>query len=176
MKKGLLAVKGQSSCFISDSYANRVGKGTHRALDRCQEFARRYRYVLPCDVRQFFPSIDHAVLRGILGRVIADEDVLWLVDRILESGSGVLSEAYDVVYFPGDDLFAAVCPRGLPIGNLTSQFWANCYLDPFDHFIKRELRCRGYLRYVDDFPSLPTKRPPCGAGGRRPSPAWPACV
>jgi len=136
--------------FIFDSYANRVGKGTHRALDRCQQFARRYRYVLPCDARQFFPSIDHAILWDILSRVIADEDVMWLVDRILVSGIGVLSEEYDMVYFPGDDLLAVQRPRGLPIGNLTSQFWANCYLDPFDHFVKRELGCKAYLRYVDD--------------------------
>ncbi len=137
--------------FIFDSYANREGRGTHRALDRCQKFARRFPYVLQCDVRQFFPSIDHAILKEILGRVIADPDVMWLVDRILESGEGVLSEEYQMVYFPGDDLFAVNRPRGLPIGNLTSQFWANCYLDPFDHFVKRELRCKGYLRYVDDF-------------------------
>jgi len=141
--------------FIADSYANRVGKGTHRALDRCQQFARRFPYVLPCDVRQFFPSIDHAVLRQTLGRVVEDPDVMWLVDRILESGVGVLSQEYDMAWFPGDDLFAAGRARGLPIGNLTSQFWANCFLDPFDHFVKRELRCGkqrgGYLRYVDDF-------------------------
>jgi retron-type reverse transcriptase len=136
--------------FIGDSYANRVGKGTHRALDRCQEFARRYRYVLSCDVRQFFPAIDHAILRDVLNRKIRDPDVMWLVDRILESGKGVLSEEYQMAWFPGDDLFAANRPRGLPIGNLTSQFWANCLLNPFDHFVKRELRCRGYLRYVDD--------------------------
>jgi RNA-directed DNA polymerase len=136
--------------FIHDSYANRVGKGTHRALDRCQEFARRYRYVLQCDVVQFFPAIDHTVLRGILARKLSDPDVLWLVDRVLESGVGVLSEEYQMAWFPGDDLFAALYPRGLPIGNLTSQFWANCYLNPFDHFVKRELRCLGYLRYVDD--------------------------
>jgi len=136
--------------FIYDSYANRVGKGNHRALDRAQSFARRYRYVLPCDVRQFFPSVDHAVLRGMLARKLPDQDVMWLVDRILESGVGVLSEEYHVVWFPGDDLFAANRPRGLPIGNLTSQFWANCYLDSFDHFVKRELRCPAYLRYVDD--------------------------
>ena len=137
--------------FIHDSYANRVGKGTHRALDRCQQFARKCRYVLQCDVRQFFPSIDHAILRATLARVIADTDVMWLVDRILTSGVGVLSKVYDMVYFPGDDLLAAVRPRGLPIGNLTSQFWANCFLNPLDHFIKRELECRHYLRYVDDF-------------------------
>jgi len=136
--------------FIYDSYANRVGKGNHRALDRAQSYARRYRYALPCDVRQFFPSIDHAILRRILARKLSDPDVMWLVDRILESGVGVLSEEYRMVWFPGDDLLAANRPRGLPIGNLTSQFWGNCYLDSFDHFVKRELRCPAYLRYVDD--------------------------
>jgi RNA-directed DNA polymerase len=136
--------------FIADSYANRVAKGTHRALDRCQAFARHHRYVLQCDVRQFFPSVDHAILRRILARKLGDPNVLWLVDRILESGIGVLNREYKMAWFPGDDLFAANRPRGLPIGNLTSQFWANCYLDPFDHFVKRELRCQGYLRYVDD--------------------------
>jgi RNA-directed DNA polymerase len=136
--------------FIHDSYANRKGKGTHRALDRCQVFARRYGYVLPCDVRQFFPSIDHTILRGILGRTLADADTMWLIDRILDSGVGVLSSAYDMHWFPGDDLLAAVRPRGLPIGNLTSQFWANVYLNGLDHFVKRELECPAYLRYVDD--------------------------
>ena len=108
-------------------------------------------YVLQCDIRQFFPSIDHAILRHILARKITNDGVLWLIDRILESGRGVLSEEYAMVYFPGDDLFAVNRPRGLPIGNLTSQFWANVYLNPFDHFVKRTLRCQGYVRYVDDF-------------------------
>jgi hypothetical protein len=137
--------------FIDTSYANRVGKGTHRALDKTTAFARRYRWFLQCDVRQFFPSIDHALLRKELARLIADEDVLWLCDAILQSGVGVLSEQYDMVWFQGDTLLAANRPRGLPIGNLTSQFWANVYLNPFDHFIKRELKCPAYLRYVDDF-------------------------
>lgn len=136
--------------FIFDSYANRVGKGTHRALDRAQQFSRRFRYVLACDVQQFFPSIDHAVLRRILARKLADDNLLWLIDQILNSGVGVLSEEYEMRWFPGDDLLAGLRPRGLPIGNLTSQFWANCYLNPVDHFIKRELRCKGYVRYVDD--------------------------
>ena len=137
--------------FIFDSYANRAGKGPHAALDRAQQFARRYRYVLQCDVKQFFPSLDFAILRETLARKIADADVLWLIDRILASGVGVLSEEYDMEWFPGDDLLAATRPRGLPIGNLTSQFWANCYLNPFDHFVKRDLRCGGYVSYVDDF-------------------------
>ncbi len=145
--------------FIHDSYANRVGKGTHRAIDRAQYFARRYRYFLQCDVVQFFPSIDHAILRAELSRLIADGDTLWLIDRILESGIGVLAEAYQMVYFSGDDpstgsgqgLFAALRPRGLPIGNLTSQFWGNVYLNILDQFVKRELKCPAYLRFVDDF-------------------------
>ncbi len=137
--------------FIADSYANRVGKGTHRALDRCTYFARRYRYVLQCDIKQHFPAIDHAILRDILARPIACPETLGLIDTILASGRGVLTEQYGMVYFPGDDLLAAARPRGLPIGNLTSQFWSNCYLNPLDHFIKRDLTCPAYLRYVDDF-------------------------
>ena len=89
--------------FIADSYANRVGKGTHLALDRAQHFARPYRYVLQCDLRQFFPSIDHAILRRILARKLADPDLMWLIDRILASGEGVLSGEYDTVWFPSDD-------------------------------------------------------------------------
>jgi len=137
--------------FIADSYANRIGRGTHAALDRAEQFAGRYRYVLQCDVRQFFPSIDHAVLREILARKLACPDTLGLCDAILDGGAGVLDGEYTQAYFPGDDLFAAARPRGLPIGNLTSQFWANCYLNELDQFVKRTLRCGAYLRYVDDF-------------------------
>ena len=137
--------------FIADSYANRVGKGTHRAIDRCQQFARKYKYVLQCDITQFFPSIDHAVLRAGLKSMLPDESALWLIDRILASGRGVLAGEYDIVYFPDDDLMAVNRPRGLPIGNLTSQWWANCYMNPFDHFVRRELDCKTYVRYVDDF-------------------------
>jgi hypothetical protein len=136
--------------FIADSYANRAGKGTHRALGRCQALARKHRYFLQMDVAQFFPAIDHRLLHDILARKIADSDVMWLIDRILESGRGLLTQAYDMRWFEGDELFAICRPRGLPIGNLTSQLWANCYLNPFDHFVKRSLRCRAYLRYVDD--------------------------
>jgi len=137
--------------FIDTSYANRIGKGTHRALAKTTEYARKYRWFLQCDVKQFFPSIDHAILRAELARLISDKDVLWLCDKILESGVGVLSEQYDMAYFPNDDIFAANRPRGLPIGNLTSQFLANVYLNSFDQFVKRELRCEAYVRYVDDF-------------------------
>ena len=137
--------------FNPDSYANRTGKGTHRALDRVQQLARRFAFVLQCDVRQFFPSLDHEILRHRIATRVTDARTLDLVDLILASGAGVLDEAYDMVFFSGDDLFAALRPRGLPIGNLTSQFWANVDMDPFDRFVTRELGCRGYVRYVDDF-------------------------
>lgn len=137
--------------FIYDSYANRVGKGTHRALNRCQQFARRYPYVLQCDVRQFFPSLDHAILREILWKKVTDSQTRWLINHILASGADILKDEYEMVWFYGDDLLSVHRPRGLPIGNLTSQFWANCYLNPFDHFVKRELGCHAYIRFVDDF-------------------------
>ncbi len=137
--------------FVEDTYANRVGKGTHRALNRCQQFSRQYRYVLQCDLKQFFPSLDHEVLTGLIKNKIEDAKIMWLIQRIVSSGKDLLKDIYHTVYFPGDDLFAVARPRGLPIGNLTSQFWANVYLNPFDHFVKRELQCKAYLRYVDDF-------------------------
>lgn len=136
--------------FIADSYANRIGKGTHAAIQRVQDLANQYPYALRGDVRQFFPSIDHALLREQLALVIRDDDGLWLIDQILASGAGILRDEYDMVWFPGDDLLAANRVRGLPIGNLTSQFWANVMLNPVDHFVKRELRCPAFARYVDD--------------------------
>jgi RNA-directed DNA polymerase len=136
--------------FIFDSYANRKGKGTHAAVDRLQQFARNFRYVLRLDIVKHFASIDHEILLAILGRSLLDEDVRWLIKTIIASGEGVLKDDYQMVWFPGDDLLALTRPRGLPIGNLTSQFWSNCYLNPFDHFVKRELRCPAYVRYVDD--------------------------
>lgn len=144
--------------FIFDSYANRSGKGTHRAVERLQQWARGSSYVLRLDIVQHFPSIDHAILHDILARTIHDPEVLWLVDRIIASGAGVLNDVYTMHWFAGDDLFAALRPRGLPIGNLTSQFWSNCYLNPLDHFIKRELHCKAYLRYVDDMALFSTSK------------------
>lgn len=137
--------------FIHDSYANQIGKGTHKALDRCTYFMRRYDYVLPCDVRQFFPSIDHEILESVLSNTIKDESVMELIRKIISSGKGVLNEEYNMTYFEGDDLFSVSRPRGLPIGNLTSQFWANVYLNELDQFVKQKLKVRAYLRYVDDF-------------------------
>jgi RNA-directed DNA polymerase len=137
--------------FIPTSFACRVGKGTHKALDQCHAWVRQYRHALQGDIVRYFPSIDHSILRGLLSRRIADRQTLWLIGQIMDSGAGILAGEYPMTYFPGDDLFAAVRPRGLPIGNLTSQFWANVYLHELDKFVKHELRCPAYLRYMDDF-------------------------
>jgi RNA-directed DNA polymerase len=137
--------------FIPNSFANRTGKGTHAAIQQLQQFAQRYRYVLRADVVEHFPSLDHAVLRNEIVRVIDDEGVRGLIDVILDSGAGVLRQEYTPVCFSGDTLFDITRPRGLPIGNLTSQFWSNVYMNPFDWFVQRELGCTAYLRYVDDF-------------------------
>ncbi len=135
--------------FVPDSYACRKGKGTHAAVDRCQQYARRFRYVLKADVRKFFPSIDHEVLKGLLARKIKDSDVLWLAHLIIDHSN---SQEEVQLWFPGDDLFTpSTRRRGLPIGNQSSQFFANVYLDPLDHFVKDQLRAGGYVRYCDDF-------------------------
>ena len=135
--------------FISDSYACRKGKGTHAAARRCQQFARRFRYVLKADVQKFFPSLDHEVLKALVARKIKDPNVLGLVAQIVD-GSNAQEEVQD--WFPADDLLSPLeRRRGMPIGNQTSQFFANVYLDPLDHFVKERLGVRGYVRYVDDF-------------------------
>jgi hypothetical protein len=135
--------------MLHDLYSNRAGKGTHAAIARCQEFSRRFRYVLKCDVRKFFPSMDHQVLKATLRRTIACRDTLWLLDRIID-GSNAQEPVCSV--FPSDDLGDAGARRvGLPIGNLTSQWFAGVYLTGFDHWVKETLRCPGYERYVDDF-------------------------
>ena len=135
--------------FIRDSYANRVGFGTHRALRRFREFARSSRYVLQCDVKKYFPSIDHAILKSLIRRKIKCADTLWLIDLIIDH-SNPQEPVCD--YFPGDNLFTPhERRRGLPIGNLTSQFFANIYLNAFDHVVKETLNIEKYVRYVDDF-------------------------
>jgi len=134
--------------FIRDSYANQNGKGTHAALDRCTYFARRYRYVLQLDMRKYFPSIDHQILIAEIKRTICCTKTLALIEQIINTSNAQEPAPF---YFPGNDLFTPFerC-KGLPIGNLTSQFFANVYLNRLDHFVKEELHAPGYIRYVDD--------------------------
>lgn len=135
--------------FIADTYANRTGYGTHRALRRFTEFARSSRYILQCDIRKYFPSIDHEILKEIIRHKIKCVPTLWLIDTIINNSN---EQELIIEYFTDDDLLTPIQRRrGLPIGNLTSQFFANLYLNEFDHFIKEKLRVKKYLRYVDDF-------------------------
>jgi len=135
--------------FIADSYANRLGFGTHRALRKFTSFARNSNYVLQCDIKKYFPSIDHIILKELIRRKIKCSDTLWLIDTIINNSN---EQETVIDYFPGDDLLTPVTRRkGLPIGNLTSQFFANIYLNSLDHFIKDKLKICKYVRYVDDF-------------------------
>lgn len=135
--------------LISDLYSNRCGKGQHQAVRRAQYFARSYQYVLKCDIKKYFPSIDHEILKTLLRKKIKCRDTLWLADVILDRSNRQVPVQN---YFPQDDLLTRLERRqGLPIGNQTSQFFANIYLSPLDHFVKEILRIQGYLRYVDDF-------------------------
>ncbi len=121
--------------FIHHSYATRKNKGTHRAIARAQNLLRRHRFYLKMDVQKYFDSIDHAILLSRVTRKIKDERILDLLSVIITNHA--ISR--------GDS-----CGKGLPIGNLTSQFFANVYLDGFDHFVEQQLPCTGYVRYMDD--------------------------
>ena len=134
--------------FIHDSYACRKGKGTHAAIERYSQFARKNRFVLKCDIQKYFQSVDHGVLLGMLSKKIQCRRTMVLIKEIVRSRV----DNSIVQYFPDDDLFTPhQRSRGLPIGNLTSQFFGNLYLNGFDHFVKEQLHCLHYIRYVDDF-------------------------
>ena len=139
--------------FIYDSYACRKGKGTHKAVERFSEFARKNRYVFKCDIRKYFPSIDHQILFEMFEQKIRDTDTLWLIQTIIDSSD--VADQSELFYFNGDNLFTPLERRkSLPIGNQTSQFFANVYLNGFDHYVKETLGFRYYIRYVDDAVTL----------------------
>ena len=126
--------------FIADSYSCRVAKGTHKAIARFRAFAyqasknnTRTLWVLKCDIKKFFASVDQDILLALLEKRISDKSVLWLLERVVRSFRGVA---------PG---------MGLPLGNLTSQLLVNIYMNEFDQFVKHELGVRYYIRYADDF-------------------------
>ena len=135
--------------FVADSYSCQRGKGTLAAMERCRQYTNKFRWVLKCDVRKFFQSVDHGILMRKLERIIHCDDTLELCRRIIDSFND--TEA-PVLVFAGDDLFTGASRlRGLPIGNLTSQLWGNFYLDEMDHLIKERLGAVGYARYTDDW-------------------------
>jgi retron-type reverse transcriptase len=140
--------------FIYDSYACRAGKGVHAAVDRYQAWSRQYPYVLKMDIEQYFPSIDHILLKETFRHYLKDRSLLALLDRIVDCTPLTLGRTTPR-YFAGDDLLTPLARRcGIPIGNLTSQFFANLFLDGFDHWVKEQCGIRAYLRYVDDITVL----------------------
>ena len=134
--------------FSRNSFACRTGMGTHRALEQAREGVRRFAYVLKCDVRKYFASIDHEILNQQLARVIKCKPTLDLAARIVACSN---PQEEVIQYFAGDDLFTPFARRrGLPLGNQTSQFFANVYLSELDRLIDQKLRPDVWVRYVDD--------------------------
>ncbi len=134
--------------FIFDTYACIKGKGTHKAVQRYKKLQKKNAYVLKCDIRKYFHNIDHRILFEKVENKIKCRDTLWLVKKIIDSRH---SEP-EIEYFAGDNLFTPVTRnKGIPIGNLTSQFFSNLYLNDFDHFVKEDLKAGAYIRYCDDF-------------------------
>ncbi|MBI2048330.1 MAG: group II intron reverse transcriptase domain-containing protein [Parcubacteria group bacterium] len=132
--------------FIADSYSCRRGKGAHRAFNQFRAYAckvsknhTRTCWVLKCDIRKFFASVDHGILYGILRRHIPDERILWLIERVVGS-------------------FHITPGVGLPLGNLTSQLFVNIYMNEFDQWVKHRLKAKYYIRYADDFVLLSHNR------------------
>ena len=134
--------------FIKDTYANRKGKGVFAALKRAQFFARRYTHVLKLDIRKYFPTIDHEILKSMVAKKIPCPKTLRLINDVIDSSNPQERVEHT---FHGDDLFTLSERRiGLPLGNLTSQYLGNLYLGLLDHYAKEMLRIKGYIRYVDD--------------------------
>ncbi|MEK7643462.1 MAG: reverse transcriptase/maturase family protein [Patescibacteria group bacterium] len=126
--------------FVVDSYSCRLGKGTHKAMDRFREFAYRASenntktiWVLKCDIRKFFASVDQKVLTEVINSYILDKDIVWLISQIVDS------------------FYSTEKGKGLPLGNLTSQLLVNIYMNEFDQFMKHKLKAKYYTRYADDF-------------------------
>ena len=126
--------------FISDSFSCRLNKGTHKAIKRFKGFCymvsrnnTKTCWVLKCDIRKFFASISHKILKNILAKYIPDKNILWLLSEIINS------------------FYSAMPGVGLPLGNLTSQLFVNIYMNEFDQFVKHKLKAKYYIRYADDF-------------------------
>ncbi len=133
--------------LIDDSYATRVGKGTYSALYKAYANMKHYRYCAKLDVRKYFDSISHSVLKQCLRSLFKDVALLKIFDRIIDSySSDILTSGGSTSAFLNDSFVE----KGIPIGNLTSQYFANFYLSGLDHYIKEVLRIPFYIRYMDD--------------------------
>lgn len=124
--------------FIANSYSCRIGKGTHKGVLKLEEFARKASnnhkekiYYLKCDIKKFFKNIDHEILLKLLTKKVEDEGTTWLINKIIKS-------------------YESEPNKSLPLGNVTSQLFANIYLNELDQFVKHKLKQRYYIRYCDD--------------------------
>jgi len=160
--------------FIYDSWACREGKGTHGAMLQLRDFEVRLlrqgrpsaaNYYLKMDIKSFFTSIDKQILYDFVTKKIKNEEILWLSKTIIfhdcahDVPPKIQSQQSLFDKLPGDkSLFTANAGKGLPIGNLTSQFFANVYLNELDQFVKHQLKAKYYVRYVDDFVILADDR------------------
>ena len=125
--------------FTADSFSCRNNKGTHKAINRFRRMAYQVGknntktvWILKCDIKKFFANINHDVLKDILASYISDKNILWLLNRVIDS-------------------FETTSRTGLPLGNLTSQLFVNVYMNEFDQFVKHKLKQKNYIRYADDF-------------------------
>jgi len=129
--------------FIFASYSSRKEKGTHKAVIQLSQMLRSvYQthgkcFVLKCDIKKFFPTINHKILVKIISKRIKDKDALWLIKQIIKSFESEFTTKQD--------------KKGVPIGNLTSQILVNIYMNEMDQFIKQKLKVKNYIRYADDF-------------------------
>jgi len=156
--------------FIYDSCANRKGKGNLFAIKRFQVFIRKVSrngnlkgwfnnnqikgYCFKADIKHYFQEVDHEILINILMRKVKDRAVLGLIEKILDNASSKLggrATSRDKDILPTTSGLRGEAKKGMPLGNLTSQFFANVYLNELDYFIKHELKAKYYIRYVDDF-------------------------
>ena len=127
------------SIFIEDSFSSRKEKGTHKSIAKLKEFSDEIikknhgiYCAMKCDIKKYFESINHRILKNILAKEVSDKRIFRLVEIIIDS-------------------FKPLDPKGIPLGNITSQIFANIYLNELDEFVKRELKLKYYLRYNDDF-------------------------
>ena len=150
--------------FIHDSYSCRKLKGTHKAFEQFSKYADHLScnntktvFVLKCDIRKFFASINHEILKEVLAKYIEDKDIQSLLENIIESFY-TPSQSKNATYSLFTSMNNKYTLRGLPLGNLTSQRLVNIYMHEFDSFMKQELRVEYYIRYADDFVVLSRDR------------------
>jgi retron-type reverse transcriptase len=143
--------------FIADTYGNLPGRGTHAAVRRLADFARRpaNTWALQLDISKYFHAVPHDLLKARVLRHLGDEDLRRLIVSLIDSYR--TGESYDELFAP-ESRYRQTAAKGMPIGNLTSQLFANIFLDSLDHWAKEVLGLRGYIRYVDDFVILGSSR------------------